>query len=110
MATPSALLRAQWLSPSYTGIKKDTRAMAGMLEVISCQEISRCGRVSESHWQSLILAYPNLTLHARYMIAPQLLVEEFFFAPNAAVEQRMKGGRVVVMAGVAELVEDDKLA
>jgi hypothetical protein len=35
------------------------------------------------------------------MIAPQLLVEEFFFAPNAAVEQRMKGGRVVVMARVA---------
>jgi hypothetical protein len=35
------------------------------------------------------------------MIAPQLLVEEFFFAPNAAVEQCVKGGRVVVMARVA---------
>jgi hypothetical protein len=35
------------------------------------------------------------------MIAPQLLVEEFFFAPNTAVEQRMKGNRVVVMARVA---------
>lgn len=40
----------------------------------------------------------------------QLSVEGPLFAPYEAVEERMKGRRVIVVACVAELVEDDKLA
>lgn len=44
------------------------------------------------------------------MIDLQLFVEGLFVARYAAVKKRVKGGRVVMVAGVAEFVEDDKLA
>ena len=42
-------------------------------------------------------------------VTPQLLVEEFFFTPDQPVEQRMEAGRMVVVDGVAEFVEDDEI-
>ena len=43
-------------------------------------------------------------------VTPQLLVEEFFFTPDQPVEQRMEAGGMVVVDGMAQLVDDDEIA
>lgn len=42
-------------------------------------------------------------------VTPQLFIEEFFFALDQPVEQRMEAGGMVVVDGVAEFVEDDEI-
>ena len=49
-------------------------------------------------------------LPSRYRIAPQLTAEEFFVAAGKPVEQCVEMGRVVVVDGVAEFVQQYEVA
>ena len=49
-------------------------------------------------------------LPCRYRMAPQLTAEEFFVAAGEPVEQCVEMGRVVVVDGVAEFVQQYEVA
>ena len=49
-------------------------------------------------------------LPSRYRIAPQLTAEEFFVAAGEPVEQCVEMGRVGVVDGVAEFVQQYEVA